>query len=177
MRREHTRLYLTAGAALLFASSCAAPRAALPADPVERGKLLMDQGRVKDAIVALEQGLDGDPQRVRLLALAHTRRGDYGAAAELWGRVTRHNATDGDAWRRLGDVQYALGIYARALLAYEKAVANGVQDAGVVVRMSEANILLKRPKRALDWLERNAVRYPRSAPLQMARGRALAVLN
>lgn len=159
---------------------CATTAEVLPEDPRERGKVLLERGSVRQAVEAFELDVQAHPQDAvahRWLAMAYTRKGDYGRARQAWGVALEANPADGDGWRRLGDITFALGQYQAARQAYRKALALKVSDLRLVVRLAEAEIELEEPELALRLLDQNQVRHPQSAAIHIARGRALNALH
>ena len=65
-------------------------------------------------------------------------RKNLGGAANAYGKATRHDPQNADAWIRLGDASMALGTFAQASRAYERAVKLRPEDDNLRKKLDEA---------------------------------------
>ena len=135
---------------------CGTTRPAEPADPRERGVRAMEQGRLGDAVLAFEQLAAAKPHDLggqRLLAEAYKRKGDFVRAAETWERLLKVEPGDAEGWRRYADVRFALSHCDTAIRAYTTALQGGVKGASLYERLASCELVLKKPKNALQWAD------------------------
>lgn len=65
-------------------------------------------------------------------------RKNLGGAANAYGKATRHDPQNADAWIRLGDTAMAMGTFAQASRAYERAVKLRPEDEGLRQKLEAA---------------------------------------
>ena len=141
--------------------------AAHPNHPVLRsalGDVLVARGQLDEAIGSYEAALtQGDRRLETRLSLARCllESGSYeraslvldGEEAPPFASSQRGSLDDTPRLRLLGDALAAEGLYARALEAYEKALANQPQNAALLCRVAQAQFALGRKDDAQHSLQ------------------------
>lgn len=110
------------------------------------------------------------PQVFRLVALEHVVCGERAQALIIAHRCVNIAPAEPDRHRALGDVQFELKRYARAVRAYQRAVDLGANDPDLLQSLGRCHALLGDQARAAEWHERALAADPGSEDVRLELG-------
>jgi tetratricopeptide (TPR) repeat protein len=145
---------------------------------LEKGKLLVQLGRTREATKVVEGILEGDPENLEALMLLGELRmhlGEYESAIEIFERVGAKNPSN-ELNKRIGDAYYRLHHYEKALEKYAS-VLEEEKDTEVMHRTAEILLTLNRSEEALKILDALITIVPDNASYYVLKGNALTALG
>lgn len=114
-------------------------------DYLDRGRALLEQGRLNDAIDQLSRAASLDPklsQAHSLLAVAYDRKGLHDRAEDSYKRAINVNENDPQALNNLGYSLYTGGNYRAAVDKLKKAAKLAPSDARILNNLALAQVRL-----------------------------------
>ena len=116
-----------------------------PRDYLERGRALLEEGRLNDAIDQLSRATSLDPklsQAHSLLAVAYDRKGLHDRAEDSYKRAINVNDNDPQALNNLGYSLYTGGNYRAAVDKLKRAAKLAPADARILNNLALAQVRL-----------------------------------
>jgi Flp pilus assembly protein TadD len=114
-------------------------------DYLERGRSLLEEGRLNDAIDQLARAVSLDPKLTQahsLLAVAYDRKGLHGRAEDSYKRAVEVNENDAQAMNNLGYSLYLNGNYRAAVDKLKRAARLAPADSRVLNNLALAQVRL-----------------------------------
>lgn len=116
-----------------------------PRDYLERGRVMLEEGRLNEAIAELSRAASLDPklsQAHSLLAVAYDRKGLHDRASDSYRRAIGADERDPQALNNLGYSLYLSGNYRAAVDKLKKAARMAPADARILNNLALAQVRL-----------------------------------
>lgn len=160
--------------------ACGSSRPTVQGSPFERGKEALQQGRLADAVTALEAAQRKTPENIavlRSLAQAYRRQGQFKAAVGVYDTILQSGDSQPADWLQAGHLRFGLSQYRQAMASYEKADSLEALDESGRIRRAMCATYIDEPERAMKWLLADKDRLKDNADYHLAVARTYVALS